>query len=213
MYTNYENEEDNIAQIMLREPAAIYGMRTYTEKEYLQLERSSDVRHEYYHGEVFAMAGAGLVHNIIFSNVFTGIGVQLKGSGCRPFGSDMRIHIPQNSLFTYPDISVFCNHIKPSSFDADTATGPSVIFEILSPSTKSYDKGPKYKLYQAIPELLHYVMIDSEAISVTVCSRGGNHSWSMVHFNHPLQAAFISSLQLSLPLKEIYEGTLLHEQL
>jgi Uma2 family endonuclease len=212
MYNNYENEEDNIAQVMLREPASVYGIRSYTEKEYLQLERSADVRHEFYRGEIFAMAGAGIVHNIIFSNVFTGIGAHVKGSGCRPFGSDMRIHIPQNSLFTYPDISVFCNNITPSSLDADTATGPAVVVEILSPSTKAYDRGPKFKLYQAIPQLLNYVLIDSETIDVTVYSRGANNAWQTDRFSQPVQAAFISSLQLSLPLKEIYEGTLLHEQ-
>lgn len=212
MYNNYENEEDDIEKFMLREPAATYGLRYYKEAEYLEMEWAADVKHEYYRGEIFAMSGASNTHNFIFSNVFTILGPHLKGSKCRPFGSDMRVHIPENSLFTYPDISVFCGDIQRSPFDNDTAVGPSVIIEILSPSTRNYDKGPKRRLYQAIPTLREYILIDSEAIGIETYRSAEKGLWEREVYSRLSQSLFISTVQLSLPLEEIYEGTLLHEQ-
>lgn len=208
----YENEEEDITRFMLREPAATYGLRYYKETEYLEMEWSADVKHEFYKGEIFAMAGAGESHNFIFSNVFSILGPHLRKSRCRPFGSDMRVHIPENSLFTYPDISVFCGDIKRSAFDNDTAVGPSVLIEILSPSTRNYDKGPKRRLYQAIPDLNEYILIDTECVSVEVYRRTENGIWHREAHSQLSQSLFISTVQLSLPLEEIYEGTLLHEQ-
>src|SRR4051812_33978449 len=102
------------------------------------MERTALDKHEYYQGEIFAMAGAGRIHNIISVNLLTGLATQLKGKGCRPFGSDTRMHIPQNTLYTYPDIAVYCNN----SFEVqeDNFKEPVIIIEILSPSTKQYDR-------------------------------------------------------------------------
>jgi Uma2 family endonuclease len=90
----------------------------------------------------------------------------LKGKPCKPFGSDLRIHIPENTLFTYPDISIICNEIKTSPVDLDTAILPTVIIEILSSSTRNYDHGGKFKLYRDIPSLKEFILIDSESIGV-----------------------------------------------
>jgi Uma2 family endonuclease len=86
----------------VREPMVAYGKKTFTIEEYLDYENASPGKHEYYQGEIFAMAGAGLRHNLLFSNLFTEIGIRLKGKKCKPYGSDMRTHIPENGLFTYP---------------------------------------------------------------------------------------------------------------
>ena len=122
-----------------------------TVEEYLQFEKASVRKHEFYRGKVFAMAGAGNKHVKIHSNLFIALGIGLKGKPCKPYGSDLRIHIPENTLFTYPDIAIICGEILPSDTDEDTAIRPTVLIEILSPSTKNYDRGDKFKLYRDIP--------------------------------------------------------------
>jgi Uma2 family endonuclease len=136
----------------LREPAVAYGKKIFTEEEYLQMEKAATERHEFYKGEIFymqghgdflAMSGTGNRHNIIFSNLFIGLGIRLKGKSCQPYGPDMRVNIPENTLYTYPDISIFCGELQTSALDEDTITQPTVLIEILSPSTKNYDRGEK----------------------------------------------------------------------
>lgn len=126
--------------IEIREPIVTYGKKNFTIEEYLEMERASMEKHEYYQGEIFAMAGASDNHNEIFSNIFGDLAYRLKGKLCKPYGSDMRIHIPENSLFTYPDISIFCKDISKQEIYQDSFSEPAVIIEILSPSAKSYDR-------------------------------------------------------------------------
>src|SRR5689334_17463999 len=97
-----------------------YTKMRYTIEEYLEMERASDVKHEYYQGEIFAMSGAGDSHNIIFVNVLVEIAAQLKNKPCRPYGSDMRMHIPENTLYTYPDISIYCGDLITTDKEKDT---------------------------------------------------------------------------------------------
>ena len=107
-----------------------------TPEEYLATERLASEKHEYFQGEVFAMSGASFAHNDIFTNTFFEVASKLKGKKCRPYGSDLRVHIPKNSLYTYPDISVICGKIEPADGKFDTATNPSVLFEILSMASR-----------------------------------------------------------------------------
>ena len=151
-------------EIEVREPVAVYNKTKFTAEEYLQFEKTSSEKHEYFKGEIFAMAGAGPRHNLIFSNLFGDLAYKLKGKTCRPFGSDFRVHIPENTLFTYPDISIVCGDIISSNVDQDSVTNPTVIIEILSPSTKDYDRGGKFLLYRDIPTLKEYILIDTGAI-------------------------------------------------
>lgn len=95
----------------VREPAVAYGKNKFTPEEYLQMEKASVKKHEYYKGEIFDMSGAGTRHNIISINLITSISIQLKGNPCRPYGSYMRINIPENYLFTYPGISIICGEV------------------------------------------------------------------------------------------------------
>src|SRR6266542_3672681 len=92
----------------VREPAIAYGKQKLTIEEYLQYEKASTEKHEYYKGEIFAMSGASNRHNWIFKNLYGNLAQQLKGNPCQPFGPDMRMHILENTLFTYPDISIYC---------------------------------------------------------------------------------------------------------
>src|SRR6187551_2708637 len=137
-----------------------------SEQDYLEAERKAFEKHEYYNGEIFDMSSASLRHNKLFSNLFGSIASELKGKRCTPYGSDLRIHIPLNTLYTYPDISIICGDPNLTDDKFDTATTPAVIIEILSPSTRDYDKGSKFTMYRAIETLKEYLLIDSTSISV-----------------------------------------------
>ena len=193
--------------IYVREPAVAYGKNKFTAEEYLEMEKIADVKHEFYKGEIFAMSGAGARHNIISINLIGALLKQLDGKPCRPYGSDMRIHIPENTLYTYPDISIICGDIIPSDTNEDTATQPVVIFEILSVSTKSYDRGDKFKLYRAIPALRDYVLIDSESISVEAFSLNDNFLWELREYKKMEDTLSLKSIEALLSLKEIYTDT------
>ncbi len=176
-----------------------------SEKEYLEAERVAFEKHEYYKGEIFAMSGASLPHNQIFSNLFLGVGLKLKGKNCRPYGSDLRIHIPLNSLYTYPDISIICGDPITTDDHFDTATNPSVIIEILSKSTKDYDKGSKFTLYRDIESLKEYILVDSTNISVEKFIRNTDNSWQLTEYKLLTDTFSINTIDISLSLSDIYE--------
>jgi Uma2 family endonuclease len=163
----------------VNEPAPAYEKKRYSIAEYLEMEKEADQKHEYYQGELFAMSGAKVQHNIIVSNLLTGLGIKLKGSSCRPFNSDQRIHIPQNTLFTYPDISIICGEINTLDNDKWNVLNPSVIIEVLSPSTRNYDRGEKFKLYRDIPTLKEYILADSESVRIEIFRLNERNHWEL----------------------------------
>ena len=117
----------------LREPALAYGSKKWTEEEYLEMERAALDKHEYFQGEIFAMAGAGNRHNIIFRNLYVDLGYKSKGNAVSLYGSDLRVHIPENSLYTYPDIFFFCGDLENYLHKGDdNFVGPVILIEILS---------------------------------------------------------------------------------
>lgn len=191
----------------VKEPVQVYNRKLLTIEEYLAFERSSLTKHEYFKGEVFDMAGASTIHNLIFSNLFMSIAIQLKGKKCTPFGSDMRVHIPSNTLFTYPDISIFCGDIKTFDDEKDSSIEPIVIIEILSSSTKNYDRGPKFELYREIPSLKEYVLVDSESRLVQIFRTNANNQWNLEEYEEPKQNLFMSSINVTIPLEDIYDKT------
>jgi Uma2 family endonuclease len=192
--------------LIIREPVVAYGKKKFTIEEYLDYENASAEKHEYYKGEIFAMSGASDRHNVIFSNFFGELAHRLKGKNCRPYGSDMRIHIPENSLYTYPDISIICKDFIGSNKE-DNPRYPTVLVEILSPSTKSYDRGDKFTIYRDIPTLKEYILVDSEKIHVEAFRINDNNHWELEEYKKIEETLLIKALQLSIPLPEIYEGT------
>jgi len=163
----------------VNEPAVAYAKQHYSIEEYLEMENAATEKHEYYKGRIFAMSGAKLEHNIVTSNLHTALGQNLKGKPCRPFGSDMRIHIEKNTLFTYPDITIVCGEPKSLNDDNMNFTNPSVIFEVAAPSTRKYDRGKKFKLYRDISTLTEYVLVDPLSISIETFSKNGQGNWEL----------------------------------
>jgi Uma2 family endonuclease len=192
---------------MVNEPDTVYGLSKVTIREYLEWENDSDQKHEYYHGEVFAMSGPKVVHNIISMNLSGILHRQLRGKPCKPFNSDQRIHIPRNTLFTYPDISIVCGEIVTLDDDKWNIVNPSVLIEVLSPSTRDYDRGTKFGLYKDIPTLKEYILVDSQSIGVEAFHVNDSGNWEPRDYNNAGESLLIESIGLSLLLADIYEGS------
>ena len=191
----------------VRESAHIYQKGFYTIPEFLEMENAATEKHEYYKGEIFAMPGTGIRHSIISVNVIAILANLLRGRECQPYGSDMRINIPENSLFTYPDISIFCGDLIPLREDENTAIGPTAIFEILSRATRNYDRGIKLMLYRAIPTLKDYILIEAESIHAEHFAISSQGLWQLKKYDAPEEEIFIETLNLRLPISEIYSRT------
>ena len=114
-------------------------------EEYLELERASETKHEYFNGEIFAMAGASLQHVRIVNNLGRLLGSQLLDRPCDVLTSEMRVKVSETGLYTYPDVAVVCGEVELEDNQADTLVNPMVIVEVLSSSTEAYDRGYKFE--------------------------------------------------------------------
>ena len=190
----------------VKEPAIAYSKQKISIEAYLEMENASFEKHEYYKGEVFAMSGAKVPHNRITSNLIGELKNKLKGKKCQPFGSDLRIHIPTNTLFTYPDISIVCDEIITLNNDEYNVLNPSVIIEVLSKSTKNYDRGEKFKLYRDITTLNEYILIDSESLHIEVFRINENNHWELEEYDNAANSVEIKTINENVLIAEIYEG-------
>ncbi|MBK8054899.1 MAG: Uma2 family endonuclease [Saprospiraceae bacterium] len=178
-----------------------------SELEYLELEINSVEKHEYYQGEIFAMAGATVEHNRIASNTFVELGSGLKNKNCVPYNSDLRIHAQTNSLYTYPDISVICGEVEKLDNVFDTVTNPTVLIEILSESTRDYDRGTKFMLYRDIASLREYLVIDSTgSIHAEKYFKESNNEWILREYKSLDDTFKLESLDVDLNMADIYRG-------
>ncbi len=184
---------------------SILARRHYTYEEYLAVEAASDIRHEYLEGEIFAMAGGSPEHAALASTVVGVLYRQLSGGTCRPYGSDLRIHVAETGLSTYPDASVICGPMKTADHDRHAATNPTVLFEVLSPSTEAYDRGDKRLHYQKIESVQAIVFIHQSQQEVEVWSRA-NHRFDQQRYG--LGAQIDLPIDLKLSLSELYAGVL-----
>lgn len=188
----------------VKEPALKYNF--LSPAEYLMAERSSDEKHEFYDGLVLAMSGASLKHNKISMNLSIKIGSYLEGKDCNILAADMRVSNPNQDAYMYPDALIVCGEPQLEDDKFDTLLNPSVIFEILSPSTRSIDKGRKFFFYNQIPSLQEYIMIDSLKQFIQLARKQPDGSWMFEQVIDPAAALFIRSIQFQLPLSEIYTG-------
>ena len=189
---------------MANEPALQYNY--ISAEDYLQEERLAVEKHEYYQGEIFAMSGASVRHNRIQANTIGELYLKLKGKDCQPYGSDLRIHIPENTLYTYPDITIFCAPPDLTDEHFDTATNPTVIFEILSKSTRNYDRLSKFNLYRDIKSMNTYILIDSLSHSIELHTRNEDNTWQLQDLKSLHDTLILKTLQIEILLKDIYEG-------
>lgn len=190
----------------VNEPAIAYSQQKISIEAYLEMENAAIEKHEYYKGEVFAMSGAKLPHNEISLNLITILKNRLKGKQCKPYNSDTRIHIPANTLFTYPDISIVCGEVETLNDDEYNVLNPTVIIEVLSKSTKNYDRGEKFKLYRDIETLKEYVLIDSESMHIEIFRLNENNHWELEEYNDANSELKIKAISEIILIADVYEG-------
>ncbi|RCR65694.1 Uma2 family endonuclease [Larkinella punicea] len=179
-----------------------------TPENYLELERKAAYKSEYFKGEIVAMAGASRNHNRIKENLSGSLGSYVKGKGWQTFSSDFRLHVLENGLFTYPDLVIVCG--EPDLLDStfDTLLNPTILVEVLSESTKDYDRGGKFMLYRNIPTFQEYILVDSEQIRVEAWYKPEKGFWTLRKETGEVDDSLtIQTLDLTLPLRDIYEQT------
>ena len=172
--------------------------------DYLRLDAAATEKHEFYRGQMFAMAGGTYQHARIGLNVTTELAVRLRGKPCQPMNSDMRVSTP-SGLNTYPDASVYC-HAPALTDNNRTLLNPVLIIEVLSPSTRSYDRGDKFMHYRSIPSLQDYLLIDSETVLVEHYQRIGTYEWHLHEYRHLTDAVTLASVGQTLVIACFYDG-------
>ncbi|OGX89568.1 hypothetical protein BEN47_06710 [Hymenobacter lapidarius] len=175
--------------------------------DYLRLECEAVEKHEYYYGEVRAMAGASYAHNRICANLTVELGSQLRGRSCAVVGSDQRLQILNGNAYVYPDVTVVCG---PPSFNEtrkpETLLNPTLLVEVLSESTADKDRGEKFMLYRQIPSLQQYLMLDSQTQLAELYTRQPNGYWLFMETRDPAAVLDLSSVGCQVPLVDVYEG-------
>lgn len=179
--------------------------RRYTAEEYFALEATSEVRHEYFDGEIFAMAGASAPHNLVKGNMVAALRPGARQRGCRVFDENMRLAVQERKYYTYPDIMVSCD--PADRRDPYLIRQPVLIVEVLAPSTAEYDRTEKFKQYQKLPSLRHHLLVSQTAWVVEWFRRDELGQWIYTLLSDPTDGLKIPDLGLRLPLAELYDDT------
>src|SRR5207249_2311543 len=140
-------------------------------QEYLALERQSETKHEYYEGEIVALAGASEKHNLIVVNLIVVLHAQLKGRPCKVYPSDMRLKVSRTGAYTYPDVMVACKKSELEDSHKDTILNPVVIIKVLSKSTEDIDRGRKFENYRQIETLQDFLLVSQDSHRVERMTR------------------------------------------
>ncbi|QNF31690.1 Uma2 family endonuclease [Adhaeribacter swui] len=186
---------------------AVQTKKFITPEEYLATEREANFKSEYYQGEVFALAGTGNNHNIITANLIIALGNNFRGKNCRVYPSDMRLHIPLNGLYTYPDVLAVCGEKQFLDEKKDTILNPVLIVEVLSPSTADYDRGTKFMLYRSIVSLQHYLLVDSRTCHVEKYTKNLDNTWVLTEERDRNAVLTFTNPGFEIALAAIYEDT------
>lgn len=177
----------------------------YTIDEYLQLERRADSKSEYFNGAIYAMAGSNPEHSAITANVIIALGIQLRGGQCQVFSSDLKVATEPTGLFAYPDLSIVCGEPRFLDERRDVLINPTVLVEVLSPSTEAYDRGRKFSQYQRIASLTDYILIAQDGPRLDHYTRQSAGQWLLESTERLEDSIVITSLNCTLHLSEVYD--------
>jgi len=177
----------------------------YTPEEYLALERKADYRSEYFAGEIIAMSGASERHNLIVGNVFVVLYAQLRNRLCKVYASDLRVKVNPIGLYTYPDVVALCDEPQFDDDQKDTLLNPTVLIEVLSPSTEAYDRGGKFEHYRKLSSVTEYVLISQEKPHVEHYVRQPDNQWLLSEASGLPDTIQLPSINCILALSEVYE--------
>jgi Uma2 family endonuclease len=175
-----------------------------TPAEYIQLEEQTGERYEYWNGEVFAMSGGTLPHNLIAAKLNRKIGSLIEGKGCEVVGSDQKVVVLATGLETYPDLTVYCGQPHLAGANSLALANPVLLAEVLSPSTEAYDRGDKAAHYRRIPSLQEYLLIAQDRVRVERYRRVGNNDWLLSEFTALTDVIELNSLAILLPVAALY---------
>jgi len=174
--------------------------KTYiSEAEYLADEELSDIKHEYFDGEIFAMFGGSVNYQRLTINISSEFHNHLKGTPCEVFSFDMKVRADKGKKYFYPDVLVSCHNDDGKTHFSES---PRLIVEVLSDSTRKFDKNLKRQIYQSIPSLEEYVLIEQDRVEIEVCRKSQN--WQPTYYFIGDNITF-ESIDLTLPVLEIYQ--------
>jgi Uma2 family endonuclease len=176
-----------------------------TPEDYLAIERSAEVKSEYFDGEIFAMAGASEPHNLIVINTIRELSIQLKKRPCKVYANDMRVKVSLTGLFAYPDVVVVCGKTHFDDSHLDTLLNPTLIVEVLSDSTEAYDRGRKFEHYRKLESLAEYVLIAQHRPHVESYRRQPEQRWVLTESDGLDGSLRLDAIDCELALAEIYD--------
>src|SRR5215471_8343647 len=194
-----------IRPIIISEAVVSTQPKTFlTPEQYLEIERKAEYKSEYYNGEMFATSGASLAHAFLVDNLTWELRRQLQGGPCRTASNDLRVFIPANGLFTYPDVVILCGEPRVRDSYLDTLLNPTVLVEVLSPSTEAYDRGRKFEHYQSIDTLREYLLVASDRVHVDLYTRQPDSRWLLTSASQEEESISLSTIGCVLTLNELY---------
>ncbi len=180
------------------------AIQTYlTPEEYLTFERKATTKSEYLRGQIIAMSGASFAHNFITADIVTHLNIQLMGGECQVAASDMRVKAAQTASYFYPDVVVICGEPRAEDDNFDILLNPTLIVEVLSPSTEAYDRGEKFEHYQQIASLKEYILISQDKVHVEQYRRQGEQ-WLLTEFREIEEVLSLLSIGCELRLQDVY---------
>lgn len=177
-----------------------------TPAEYLAIERTAEFKSEFFAGKMFAMAGASVAHNLITTNVSRELSIQLKNRPCHVYSSDMRVKVSATGLYTYPDLVVICGERQLEGERHNTLLNPTLLVEVLSPTTEAYDRGEKFAHYRRLESLREYILIaqDRPWIERYVRQADGQ-DWVLTEVSGLGSVIALPSIRCELALAEVYD--------
>lgn len=179
----------------------------YTLEEYLELERTSEIKYEYWNGEIFSMSGGTLNHDHLMGNLFDLFKAHLRGKPCQVFTNNMQIKVPAAPPYRYADGSVVCGQVEVERFNGnDLLVNPVLIVEVLSPSTEGHDRGQKFTWYKSIPTFKEYLLIVQDKPHLIQYVKQAENKWLQSEFLTLNDRVYLPSLDGTLALSEVYQG-------
>ncbi|MEG4147281.1 Uma2 family endonuclease [Microcoleus sp. Pol12B5] len=179
--------------------------RYYTPEEYLALEESAIDKSEYHDGEIVPMTGGTTNHNKLALNFSRKFPLTVNGQDYETFINDVRLWIPQTRRYVYPDIIVIQGEPVYQGSNKTIVTNPLLIVEILSNSTKDYDRGGKFLVYRSIPEFREYILIDQYSYHIEQFAKNSNGKWVLTEYDSDESVLTLESVEFQMSLREIYE--------
>lgn len=178
----------------------------WTVEEYLAFERDSEERHEFWDSEIFAMTGASRTHTLITGNVYASLHGQLRKKPCEVYQTDMRVNVSASGLYTYPDVSVVCDKPLFTDDNPPSLLNPTLIVEVLSPSTEKYDRGKKFQDYRRLESLQEYLLVAQDTPRIEHYLRQQDGRWILYSDASSLEETItLQSIDCTLALADVYE--------